>query len=182
MSDLPRVRSTTVLGMLDRKKKIAVIGADGQVTLGDTVVKHTARKIRRIGDHILIGFAGSTADALTLYEKFETKVNEHPANITRAVIELAKEWRMDRALRRLEAFMAILDSGHAFVVSGSGDIIEPDDDIVAIGSGAPYALAAARSLVKHSKLSAREIVEESIRIASEICLYTNAEVHIEEAS
>lgn len=178
---MPETRSTTVLGMLDRKRKIAVIGADGQVTLGDTVVKHTARKIRRIGDRILIGFAGSTADALTLYEKFETKVNEYPANITRAVIELAKEWRMDRALRRLEAFMAILDPERAFVVSGSGDIIEPDDDIVAIGSGAPYALAAARALAAHSKLSARQIVEESIRIASEICLYTNAEVHIEEA-
>jgi ATP-dependent HslUV protease subunit HslV len=179
---MQKIRSTTVLGMLDRKRKIAVIGADGQVTLGDTVMKHTARKIRRIGDHILIGFAGSTADALTLYEKFETKVNEHPSNITRAVIELAKEWRMDRALRRLEAFMAILDPKHAFVVSGSGDIIEPDDDIVAIGSGAPFALAAARALAAHSKLSAHQIVETSIRISSEICLYTNAEVHIEETS
>lgn len=178
---MQKIRSTTVLGMLDRKRKIAVIGADGQVTMGETVMKHTARKIRRIGDHILIGFAGSTADALTLYEKFETKVNEHPSNITRAVIELAKEWRMDRALRRLEAFMAILDPEHAFLVSGSGDIIEPDDAIVAIGSGAPYALAAARALARHSKLSAREIVETSIRISSEICLYTNAEVHIEEA-
>jgi ATP-dependent HslUV protease subunit HslV len=178
---MQKISSTTVLGMLDRKKGIAVIGADGQVTLGDTILKHTARKVRRIGDHILIGFAGSTADALTLYEKFEAKVSEYPANITKAVIELAKEWRMDRALRRLEAFMAILDSEHAFVVSGSGDIIEPDDDIVAIGSGAPYALAAARALAAHSKLSAREIVEQSIRIAAEICLYTNAEVHIEEA-
>ena len=178
---MQKIRSTTVLGMLDRKRKIAVIGADGQVTMGETVMKHTARKIRRIGDHILIGFAGSTADALTLYEKFETKVNEHPSNITRAVIELAKEWRLDRALRRLEAFMAILDPEHSFVVSGSGDIIEPDDDIVAIGSGAPFALAAARALAAHSKLSVREIVEESIRISSEICLYTNAEVHIEEA-
>lgn len=177
-----KVRSTTVLGMLDSKKKVAVIGADGQVTLGETVMKHTARKIRRIGDHILIGFAGSTADALTLYEKFETKVNEYPSNITRAVIELAKEWRMDRALRRLEAFMAILDPEHAFLVSGSGDIIEPDDAIVAIGSGAPYALAAARALARHSKLSVREIVETSIRITADICLYTNAEVHIEETS
>ncbi|MBA7664704.1 ATP-dependent protease subunit HslV [subsurface metagenome] len=177
-----KVKSTTVLGMLDSKKKVAVIGADGQVTLGETVMKHTARKIRRIGDHILIGFAGSTADALTLYEKFETKVNEHPSNITRAVIELAKEWRMDRALRRLEAFMAILDPEHAFLVSGSGDIIEPDDAIVAIGSGAPYALAAARALDRHSKLSVREIVETSIRITADICLYTNAEVHIEETS
>ncbi|TET22942.1 MAG: ATP-dependent protease subunit HslV [Candidatus Stahlbacteria bacterium] len=177
-----KIRSTTVLGMLDSKKKVAVIGADGQVTLGETVMKHTARKIRRIGDHILIGFAGSTADALTLYEKFETKVNEHPSNITRAVIELAKEWRMDRALRRLEAFMAILDPEHAFLVSGSGDIIEPDDAIVAIGSGAPYALAAARALDRHSKLSVREIVETSIRITADICLYTNAEVHIEETS
>jgi len=177
---MPDIRSTTVLGMLDRKKQIAVIGSDGQVTLGDTVMKHTARKIRRIGERILIGFAGSTADALTLYEKFETKVNEYPGNLTRAVIELAKEWRMDRALRRLEAFMAILDTEHAFVVSGSGDIIEPDDDIVAIGSGAPYALAAARALKAHSKLSVRDIVEESLVIAGQIGIYTNTEVHIEE--
>lgn len=178
---MPKIRSTTVLGMLDKKKKVAVIGSDGQVTLGETVMKHTARKIRKIGKHILIGFAGSTADALTLYEKFETKVNEYPSNITRAVIELAKEWRMDRALRRLEAFMAILDPAHAFVVSGSGDIIEPDDDIVAIGSGAPYALAAARALAKHSKLPVRDIVSESIRIAGQIGIYTNTEVHVEEA-
>ncbi len=176
-----KVRSTTVLGMLDRKKKIAVIGSDGQVTLGDTVMKHTARKIRRIGDRILVGFAGSTADALTLYEKFEVKVSEYPSNITRAVIELAKEWRLDRALRRLEAFMVILDPEHAFLVSGAGDIIESDDDIVAVGSGAPYALAAARALAKHSKLPVREIVEESISIAAQICLYTNSEVTIEEA-
>jgi ATP-dependent HslUV protease subunit HslV len=168
--------------MLDRKRKIAVVGADGQVTLGDTVMKHTARKIRRIGDKILIGFAGSTADALTLYEKFEGKVAEYSGNLKRAVIELAKEWRMDRALRRLEAFMAILDPEHAFVVSGSGDIIEPDDAIVAIGSGAPYALAAARALTAHSKLGAREIVESSLKIAGEIGIYTNTEVHIEEAS
>jgi len=179
---MSEIRSTTVLGVLDRKRKVAVVGADGQVTLGDTVMKHTARKIRKIGEHILIGFAGSTADALTLYEKFETKVNEHPANITRAVIELAKDWRMDRALRRLEAFMTILDPEHAFVVSGTGDIIEPDDAIVAIGSGAPYALAAARALSTHSKLKAREIVEESLRIAADICIYTNSEVHIEEVS
>ncbi|MBD3286554.1 ATP-dependent protease subunit HslV [candidate division WOR-3 bacterium] len=179
---MSKFRSTTVLGMLDNKRKIAVVGADGQVTLGDTVMKHTARKIRKIGESILIGFAGSTADALTLYEKFEAKVNEYPANITRAVIELAKEWRMDRALRRLEAFMAILDPEHAFVVSGTGDIIEPDDSIVAIGSGAPYALAAARALSAHSRLKAREIVEESLRIAAEICIYTNSEVHIEEVS
>ncbi|MBN2379072.1 ATP-dependent protease subunit HslV [candidate division WOR-3 bacterium] len=179
---MSEIRSTTVLGMLDRKRKIAVVGADGQVTLGDTVMKHTARKIRKVGDSILVGFAGSTADALTLYEKFEGKVNEYPSNLTRAVIELAKEWRLDRALRRLEAFMAILDPEHAFVVSGAGDIIEPDDNIVAIGSGAPYALACARGLAKHSKLSAREIVEESLRITSEICIYTNSEVYIEEVS
>lgn len=177
-----RITSTTVLGMLDPKRKVAVIGADGQVTLGETVMKHTARKIRRIGDKILIGFAGSTADALTLYEKFEGKVAEYSGNLKRAVIELAKEWRMDRALRRLEAFMAILDPEHAFVVSGSGDIIEPDDDIVAIGTGAPYALAAARALAAHSKLSAREIVEVSLKIAGEIGIYSNTEVHIEEAS
>lgn len=178
---MQKVRSTTVLGMLDRKRKTAVIAADGQVTLGDTIMKHTAKKVRRIGDRILVGFAGSTADALTLFEKFEMKVNEYPSNLTRAVIELAKEWRLDRALRRLEAFMAILDPEHAFLVSGAGDIIEPDDAIVAIGSGAPYALAAARALSKHSSLSAKDIVEESIRIAAEICLYTNSEVTVEEA-
>jgi ATP-dependent HslUV protease, peptidase subunit HslV len=178
---MDKIRSTTVLGILDRKRKIAVIGADGQVTLGDTVMKHTAKKIRRIGDDILVGFAGSTADALTLYEKFEAKVSEFPTNLTRAVIELAKDWRMDRALRRLEAFMAILDPEQAFVVSGTGDIIEPDDDIVAIGSGAPYALAAARAMSAHTKLPARDIVKTSLKIAADICIYTNAEVHIEEA-
>ncbi len=178
---MPKIRSTTVLGMLDIKRKIAVIGSDGQVTLGDTVMKHKARKIRRIGERILIGFAGSTADALTLFEKFEAKVSEFPSNLTRAVIELAKEWRMDKALRRLEAFMAILDPEHAFVVSGSGDIIEPDDGIAVIGSGGPYALAAARALKAHSKLAVKDIVKTSLKIAGEIGIYTNTEVHLEEA-
>jgi ATP-dependent HslUV protease subunit HslV len=157
------------------------IGSDGQVTTGEVVMKHTARKIRKMyNNKILTGFAGSTADALTLFERFEAKLEEFRGNLPRSIIELAKDWRQDKVLRRLEAMLAILDKDHAYVVSGSGDIIEPDDGIVAIGSGAPYALATSRALVKYSNLSAKEIVEESIKIAADICIYTNAEIFIEE--
>jgi ATP-dependent HslUV protease subunit HslV len=173
------MRSTTIIGVR-RNDKVA-IGCDGQVTTGETVMKHTARKIRKMhNDTILTGFAGSTADALTLFERFESKLEEFRGNLPRSVVELAKDWRQDRVLRRLEAMLAILDKEHSYVVSGSGDIIEPDDGVVAIGSGGPYALAACRALIKHSDLSPRAMIEESIRIAASICIYTNNEIFIEE--
>lgn len=173
------MRSTTIIG-LKHNGKVA-IGCDGQVTTGEIVMKHTARKIRKMySDKILTGFAGSTADALTLFERFESKLEEFRGNLPRSIVELAKDWRQDKVLRRLEALLAILDKNHAYVVSGSGDIIEPDDGIVAIGSGGPHALAACRALIKYSDLSAKKIVEESINIAAGICIYTNTEILIEE--
>ncbi len=173
------MKATTIIG-LRRNGKVA-IGCDGQVTTGETVMKHTARKIRKMyKDTILTGFAGSTADALTLFERFEHKLDEFGGNLPRSVVELAKDWRQDRVLRRLEALLAILDKEHSYLVSGSGDIIEPDDGVVAIGSGGPYALAACRALLKHTKLQPRAIIEESIRIAASICVYTNDEISIEE--
>ncbi|MEO0122900.1 MAG: ATP-dependent protease subunit HslV [candidate division WOR-3 bacterium] len=173
------MKSTTILGVRHNNK--VAIGCDGQVTAGETIMKHRARKIRKMyKDKILVGFAGATADALTLFERFEAKLEEYRGNVARSVIELAKDWRQDKILRRLEAFLAILDKEHSYIVSGAGDVIEPDDGIVAIGSGAPYALAAARALVKYTNLSAREIVEESINIAAKICIYTNTEIFIEE--
>lgn len=173
------MKSTTILGLKHKGK--VVIGCDGQVTTGETVMKHTAKKVRKMyNNKILTGFAGSTADALTLFERFETKLEEFRGNLPRSIVELAKDWRQDRVLRRLEALLAILDKDHAYVVSGSGDVIEPDDGIVAIGSGGPYALAACRALVKHSNLSAKEIVEESIKLAASVCIYTNTEVCIDE--
>ena len=171
--------ATTIIG-LRRNNKVA-IGCDGQVTTGETVMKHRAKKIRKMfNDKILVGFAGATADAMTLFERFEAKLEEFRGNLPRSVIELAKDWRQDKILRRLEAFLAILDKEHSYIVSGAGDVIEPDDGIVAIGSGAPYALAAARALIKYTTLSPREIVEESINIAAKICIYTNSEISIEE--
>lgn len=173
------MKGTTIIG-LKHNGKVA-IGCDGQVTTGEVVMKHTARKIRKMSkDKILTGFAGSTADALTLFERFESKLEEFRGNLPRSVIELAKDWRQDKVLRRLEALLAILDKDHAYVVSGSGDIIEPDHGIVSIGSGGPYALAACQALVKYSNLSAKKIVEESIGIAASICIYTNNEILIEE--
>ncbi len=173
------MKSTTIIG-LKHNGKVA-IGCDGQVTTGEIVMKHTARKIRKMyKDKILTGFAGSTADALTLFERFESKLEEFRGNLPRSVVELAKDWRQDKVLRRLEALLAILDKDHAYVVSGSGDIIEPDHGIVSIGSGGPYALAACQALVKYSNLSAKKIVEESIGIAASICIYTNNEILIEE--
>lgn len=171
--------STTIIGL--RHKGRVAIGCDGQVTAGETVMKHKARKIRKIyDDRILAGFAGSTADALTLFERFESKLEEFHGNLARSAVELAKDWRQDKVLRRLEAMLAVLDQEHAYILSGAGDVIEPDDGIVAIGSGGPYALAAGRALIKYADLTAREIVEESIRITASICIYTNAEVHVEE--
>ena len=154
---------------------------DGQVTLGNTIMKHNAKKVRKIHhDKILSGFAGTTADAFTLFEKFEEKLEEYRGNLTRAAVELAKDWRTDRMLRRLKALLAVADQDHSFILSGTGDVIEPEDGIVAIGSGGPYALAAARALMQHAPLDARAIVEEAMKIAADICIYTNRELVIEE--
>ncbi len=179
MRQKPEIRSTTVIGLI--KNGRAVIGSDGQVTMGNTVMKHTARKVRKIfNDKVLVGFAGATSDAFTLFEKFESKLEEYKGNLSRAAVELAKEWRTDKYLRRLEALLAVVDGEKALIISGTGDVIEPDDGIVAIGSGGPYALTAARMLIKYSKLNAREIVEESLKQAAEICIYTNNNISIEE--
>lgn len=174
-----QMHGTTVLCV--RRDSKVVMAADGQVTMGQHVMKHTARKTRRLfNDKVLAGFAGSTADALSLFERFEGKLQEHHGNLAKAAVELAKEWRKDRALRHLEALLVVADAKGTFVLSGDGDVIEPDDGICAIGSGGPFALAAARALAKHSKLSAKEIAQEAMRIASEICIYTNTNFTIEE--
>ncbi len=157
------------------------MAGDGQVTLGEGVIKHSAKKIRRLyNDKILAGFAGSTADALSLFTRFETKLQEYQGNLSRAAVELAKDWRTDRALRHLEALLVVADAKSTFLISGNGDIIEPDDGLCAIGSGGPFALSAARALARFSKLEAREIATESMKIASEICIFTNAQFTIEE--
>jgi ATP-dependent HslUV protease, peptidase subunit HslV len=174
-----QLHGTTVLCV--RKDAKVVLIADGQVTLGDHVLKHTARKTRRLyNDKVVAGFAGSTADALSLFERFEGKLQEHSGNLQKAAVELAKEWRKDRALRHLEALLIVADSKATFVLSGTGDVIEPDDGLCAIGSGGMYALSAARALLKHSKLAIKELGMEAMRIASEICIYTNANFTIEE--
>ncbi|MEO6693881.1 MAG: ATP-dependent protease subunit HslV [Ignavibacteria bacterium] len=174
-----KIRSTTVIGLI--KNGEPVIGSDGQVTMGATVMKHTTKKVRKIfNDQVLVGFAGATSDAFTLFEKFESKLEEYKGNLSRAAVELAKEWRSDKYLRRLEALLAVVDKDKALVISGTGDVIEPDDGIVAIGSGGPYALVAARMLLKYSKLNAREIVKESLNQAAEVCIYTNHNISIEE--
>lgn len=174
-----KVRSTTILG-IRHKGKVAMAG-DGQVTFGDTVLKTGARKIRKMyDDTILVGFAGAAADALTLFEKFEDKLEQYHGNLPRSVVELAKDWRTDRYLRRLEAQLAVVDKQYSYLISGTGDVIEPDDSIIALGSGGPYALAAARALVKHTKLSAKKIVEEAMMIAGSICIYTNTNIVLEE--
>jgi len=157
------------------------MGGDGQVTIGESIVKHKARKIRRLfNDKVLAGFAGSTADALSLFSRFEQKLEEYHGNLSRAVVELAKDWRTDRALRHLEALLLVADEKNTYLVSGAGDVIEPDDGIVAIGSGGPYALAAARALAKHTAMGAKEIVQEAMRLAGQICIFTNDQVVIEE--
>ncbi len=173
------MRGTTILSVR-RNGQVALAG-DGQVTVGTTVLKQTARKIRRLyRDRILVGFAGATADAFTLFEKFEAKLDQFSGNLTRAAVELAKDWRTDRILRRLEAMMIAVDEGHTFILSGTGDVVEPDDGIAAIGSGGAYAQAAARALLRHSELPAREIVAEAMAIAADICIYTNREITVEE--
>jgi ATP-dependent HslUV protease subunit HslV len=176
-SMLPRVRSTTILGVR-RNGKVA-LGGDGQVSVGETIMKSNAQKVRTLaGGKLLAGFAGAAADAFTLFEKFEEKLKRHPGNLSKAAVELAKDWRSDRVLRRLEALLAVTDSERSFIISGTGDIIEPDDGILAIGSGGSYALAAARALVEHTDLAPREIVERGLKIAAEICVYTNSNITV----
>lgn len=175
---MSKLISTTIIGL--KKNGKCAMASDGQVTLGDTIVKETAKKIRKVfNDKVLVGFAGSAADAFTLFERFENKLQEFHGNLPRAVVELAKDWRQDRVLRRLEALLAILNPEHAYIVSGSGDVIEPDDGIVAIGSGGAYALAVARALIKHTDLEPKQIVTEAIKIAASINIYTNQEITVE---
>lgn len=175
-----RVFEGTTILALRHGGKVVVIG-DGQVSLGQTVMKRSARKVRKLHhDRVIAGFAGATADAFTLFEKFEAKLEQYAGNLKRAAVELAKDWRTDRILRRLEALMVVADVNDLLVVSGSGDVVEPDDGIIAIGSGGNYALAAARVLVKHTQLDARTIAEEAMRVAAEICVYTNDQFSFEE--
>ncbi len=173
------IHATTILAV--RHKDKAVMVGDGQVTLGNAVVKHGARKIRRLyNDSVLAGFAGSAADSFALFSRFEAKLEQYRGNLDRAAVELAKDWRTDRALRRLEAMLLILDRKSTFLLSGTGDLIEPDDGIIGIGSGGAFAQAAAKALIRHSTLDARAIAEQSMTIASEICIYTNGNFTIEE--
>jgi ATP-dependent HslUV protease subunit HslV len=176
---IPVFKGTTILGL--RHNGEVALGGDGQVSLGETIMKHRAKKIRRMyNGKVLGGFAGASADAITLLERFETRLEEYKGNLPRAAIELAKAWRTDKYLRRLEAMLVAVDKEHSLIISGNGEVIEPDDGIVAIGSGGPYALATARALVQHSNLSASKIVRECLKITSKICLYTNEEIVVEE--
>ena len=173
------IHATTILAV--RHQDHTVLAGDGQVTLGNTVVKHGARKIRRLYDQsILAGFAGSAADSFALFSRFEAKLEQYRGNLERSAVELARDWRTDRLLRRLEAMMIVADRKTTFLLSGTGDLIEPDDGIVAVGSGGPFAMSAARALAKHSALSARQIAEESMKIAAELCVYTNDRLTFEE--
>ena len=172
------MRSTTILTV--RHKGKVAIGGDGQVTQNETIMKKNAKKLRRLyNDQVLVGFAGATADAFTLFERFEKKLEEYSGNLQRAAIELAKDWRTDRVLRRLESLLAVVNKDYSLLISGNGDVIEPSDGVLAIGSGGPYALAAAKALIKYSDLSASEIVKEAILIASSICIYTNDNIVVE---
>jgi len=177
--DPPQFHGTTILSV--RRGERVAMGGDGQVTLGHIVIKASARKVRRLyQDRILAGFAGATADAFTLFERFEAKLEKHQGNLLRSAVELAKDWRTDRMLRRLEAMLVVLDKSSTFLLSGTGDLIEPDDGIVAIGSGGPYALAAAKALASSTDLDARAIAERAMAIAGEICIYTNDRIAVEE--
>lgn len=174
-----KIRATTILAVRHNGK--AAIGGDGQVSIGNTVMKHSAKKIRRMyKDQIVAGFAGSAADSFALFAKFEEKLEKFQGQLAKSAVELAKDWRTDKILRRLEAMLVVMDKTYTFLVSGTGDVIEPDDGIIGIGSGGPYAIAAARAMVRHSSLSAREITEESLKIASEICVFTNDRIIVEE--
>ncbi|MFT4114134.1 ATP-dependent protease subunit HslV [Silvibacterium sp.] len=178
-SNRPRIRSTTVICV--RRNGSVVMAADGQVTMGDSVIKHSAKKIRRLyQDKILAGFAGSTGDAFSLFGRFESKLEQYAGNLGRAAVELAKDWRTDKSLRSLEALLVVADPHQTFLLSGSGDVIEPDEGIATIGSGGSYALSAARALMENTELSAREIAEKAMKIAGQICIYTNDKITIEE--
>lgn len=178
---MEQMHGTTILCV--RRNDSVVIGGDGQVTLGNTVMKGNAKKIRRLyNDKIIAGFAGGTADAFTLFERFEAKLEKHQGNLARSAVELAKDWRTDRALRRLEALLAVADKNLSLILTGNGDVIEPEYNLVAIGSGGPFAQSAAKALMDNTKLSAREIVEKSLKIAADICIYTNEHLTIEELS
>jgi ATP-dependent HslUV protease, peptidase subunit HslV len=179
MSDRPKFRSTTIVSV--RRDGRAAMAGDGQVSLGQTVLKDKARKVRRIHDgKVVVGFAGATADAFALLDRFEAKLKEHRGSLQRAAVELAKDWRTDRYLRRLEAMMIVMDAELTLLLSGTGDVIEPDDGVIAIGSGGMYAMSAGRALLRHTSLSALEVARESLRIAGEICVYTNQEIMLEE--
>jgi ATP-dependent HslUV protease, peptidase subunit HslV len=181
MKTMPRVRSTTVLCV--RRNGRVVLAGDGQVTMGEGVVKHSAKKIRKLyQEKILAGFAGSTADAFSLFGRFESKLEQYHGNLGRAAVELAKDWRTDKILRHLEALLLVCDAESTFLISGAGDVIEPDTGVAAIGSGGTYATAAARALFENTNLSAREIAERAMKIAGEICIYTNSNINIEELS
>ena len=174
---LPRIRATTILAV--RRNGLVALGGDGQVTVGETVMKSNANKVRTLqGGKLLAGFAGAAADAFTLFEKFEEKLERHPANLPRAAVELAKDWRSDRVLRRLEALLIVVNRDHGFIISGTGDIIEPDDGVLAIGSGGSYALAAARALMGSTDLPPKEVVRRSLEIAGEICVFTNTHITV----
>ncbi|MBW1708475.1 MAG: ATP-dependent protease subunit HslV [Deltaproteobacteria bacterium] len=174
-----RIKSTTILAV-SHKGKVAIAG-DGQVTFNETIMKQEASKIRRLyHDKVLTGFAGASADAFTLFERFEKKLEQYQGNLVRSAVELAKDWRTDKSLRRLEALLIAVDRDHSLIISGTGDVIEPDDGLAAIGSGGPFALAAARALIKHTDLDARSIIEEAMRVAAGICIYTNENFSIEE--
>ena len=178
MSEM-KIRGTTILAV--RRNGQVAMGGDGQVTLGSTVMKGNARKLRRIyEDRVLVGFAGATADAFTLFERFEGKIKEYRGALRRAAVELAKDWRTDRVLRRLEAMLLVADKSNMLLISGTGDVVEPEEDAIAIGSGGMYAYAAARAFLTSPELSARDIVERSLQIAADICIYTNAQIVIEE--
>ena len=173
------IRSTTVLSV--RRNGSVVLAGDGQVTLGESVIKHTAKKIRRLyGDKILAGFAGSTADAFTLFSRFEAKLEQYHGNLGRAAVELSKDWRTDKYLRHLEALLLVCDKDQTYLLSGQGDVIEPDGGVAAIGSGGPFAQAAAQALITHTQLSARQVAEEAMKIAGKMCIYTNDAVTVEE--
>jgi ATP-dependent HslUV protease, peptidase subunit HslV len=175
----PRIRSTTILAV--RRNGQAVIAGDGQVTMGDTVMKSSARKVRRLyNEKVIAGFAGATADAFALFQRFETKLEQYHGQLNRAAVELAKDWRTDKTMRSLEALLLVADGTSTLMISGTGDVIEPDDGIAAIGSGGPYALAAARALITHTDMPARQIAEESMQIAGKICIYSNLNLVIEE--
>lgn len=176
---MEQYHGTTIVSV--RRDGVVVIGGDGQVTLGNTVLKHNARKVRRLyNGKVIAGFAGGTADAFTLFERFEGKLEQHQGNLVRAAVDLAKDWRTDRMLRRLEALLAVADTTASLIITGNGDVIEPEDNLIAIGSGGPFAQSAARALLENTTLSAKEIVQKSLKVAASICIYTNEHVTIEE--